>query len=148
MATSRIAKGEQILDLRKTRIMPTTQAQWRQKIQVSKILNFLQDHVVNGTEAAPTRITAGLALLRKVLPDALPDIVLPSNQQVMPEQLKVTASQLLESITVSYTVSQVRDQETVPAIEHESAPNTLPVDSYTLAEDASVIVGEGEGVGE
>ena len=148
MAISRIAKGEHMIDLRKQKVMPQTQAYWRSKIQVSAILNVLQNHVLDGTEIAPSRITAGLALLRKVLPDALPDIVLPSNQQVMPEQLKLKASQLLESITVSYTVSQVREEESLPAIEHEPALSTLSVDSVTIDEDADVIAGEGEVVGE
>jgi hypothetical protein len=38
-------------------------------IQSSKILNVLEDHVLNGTEMAVSRITAGLGLLKKTIPD-------------------------------------------------------------------------------
>jgi hypothetical protein len=41
----------------------------RQKIQSSQLVNFLQDHVFNGTEVKKTQITAALGLLKKTLPD-------------------------------------------------------------------------------
>ena len=41
----------------------------RERIQASQIANVLIDHVVNGTEMVPSRITAGLGLLKKIIPD-------------------------------------------------------------------------------
>lgn len=40
-----------------------------EKIRASHIVNKLIDHVVNGTEMQSTQVTAGLGLLKKVLPD-------------------------------------------------------------------------------
>ena len=50
-------------------------------IQTSKILRVLQDHVVNGTEMEPSRITAGLGLLKKTIPD-LKQVDLQGNLEV------------------------------------------------------------------
>lgn len=80
MPTSQIAKGKPILDLRKERLRPRTQDQIRAKIQVSQILNLLQDHVLNGTEIAYTRLSTGLALIKKVLPDAIHESIEHNNQ--------------------------------------------------------------------
>ncbi len=41
----------------------------RSKIKNSRILSVLIDHVENGTEISPSRVTAGLGLLKKVMPD-------------------------------------------------------------------------------
>jgi hypothetical protein len=41
----------------------------RVKIQNSNILNALIEHVEGHREMSPTQVTAGLGLLRKVLPD-------------------------------------------------------------------------------
>lgn len=41
----------------------------RAKIQSSQLINFLQDHVLNGRDVKKTQITAAVALLKKVLPD-------------------------------------------------------------------------------
>lgn len=41
----------------------------RVKIQNSNILNALIDHVVGGREMSSTQVTAGIALMKKVLPD-------------------------------------------------------------------------------
>ena len=41
----------------------------RLKIANSNILNVLIEHVVNGKELLPSQVTAGVALLKKVLPD-------------------------------------------------------------------------------
>jgi hypothetical protein len=41
----------------------------RVKIQNSNILNALIEHVVEGREMSATQVSAGIALLRKVLPD-------------------------------------------------------------------------------
>jgi hypothetical protein len=41
----------------------------RAKIRNSNILNALIEHVVNGREMSPSQVTAGLGLIRKVLPD-------------------------------------------------------------------------------
>lgn len=41
----------------------------RLKIQKSNILNCLIEHVTEGREMSATQVTAGVALLRKVLPD-------------------------------------------------------------------------------
>lgn len=38
-------------------------------MNASQIVKVLTDHVLHGTEIAPTRITAGLGLLKKVIPD-------------------------------------------------------------------------------
>jgi hypothetical protein len=41
----------------------------RVKIQNSNILNALIEHVVDGREMKATQVTAGIALLKKVMPD-------------------------------------------------------------------------------
>lgn len=41
----------------------------RDKIRVSNILNALQEHVDGRREMTATQVTAGLGLLKKVLPD-------------------------------------------------------------------------------
>lgn len=41
----------------------------RAKIQSSQLINFLQNHVLNGGEVKKTQITAAVALLKKTLPD-------------------------------------------------------------------------------
>jgi hypothetical protein len=41
----------------------------RLKIKNSNILNVLIEHVVNGREMLPSQVTAGLGLLKKVIPD-------------------------------------------------------------------------------
>ena len=41
----------------------------RVKIQNSNILNALIEHVTEGREMLPTQVTAGIALMKKVLPD-------------------------------------------------------------------------------
>lgn len=41
----------------------------RKKIQGSQLINFLQNHVLNGTEVKKTQVAAALGLLKKVLPD-------------------------------------------------------------------------------
>lgn len=41
----------------------------RVKIQNSNILNALIEHVAGAREMSPTQVTAGLGLLKKVLPD-------------------------------------------------------------------------------
>ena len=41
----------------------------RAKIKSSQLINFLQNHVINGTPAGKTQITAAVALLKKTLPD-------------------------------------------------------------------------------
>jgi len=50
-------------------------------IQTSKILKVLSDHVINGTEMEASRITAGLGLLKKTLPD-LKSVDLQGNLEV------------------------------------------------------------------
>ena len=41
----------------------------RVKIQNSNILNALIEHVTEGREMSSTQVTAGLGLLRKIMPD-------------------------------------------------------------------------------
>lgn len=41
----------------------------RDRIRSSQLINFLQDHVFNGTEVKKTQVSAAVALLRKTLPD-------------------------------------------------------------------------------
>ena len=41
----------------------------RVKIQNSNILNALIEHVTDGREMSSTQVTAGIALMKKVLPD-------------------------------------------------------------------------------
>jgi hypothetical protein len=41
----------------------------RVKIQNSNILNALMEHVEGSREMSPTQVTAGIALLKKTLPD-------------------------------------------------------------------------------
>jgi hypothetical protein len=39
------------------------------KIKASQLVNFLQNHVLTGSDVKKTQITAAVALLKKVLPD-------------------------------------------------------------------------------
>ncbi len=41
----------------------------RNRIKSSMLVNFLQDHVANGTDVKKTQITAAVALLKKTIPD-------------------------------------------------------------------------------
>jgi hypothetical protein len=43
--------------------------EYRKKIQNSKILNYLIDHVEGAREMSQTQVTAGIALLKKCMPD-------------------------------------------------------------------------------
>jgi hypothetical protein len=47
----------------------TMSSEHRVKIQNSNILNALMEHVEGKREMSPTQVTAGVALLKKVLPD-------------------------------------------------------------------------------
>ena len=127
MPTSIIKKtGKPILDGRKEKLRPWRQDQVRQQIQVRSILNILQDHVLNGTEIAHTRLTTGLALLKKVLPDALPDAVtenlnLQAIQQLQQSQLKAMALEMLQGNTIDSTVDHTLI-ESIPGTSIESIP--------------------------
>lgn len=48
---------------------PNTIERIRDTVQAGQIVKVLTDHIINGTEIAPSRITAGLGLLKKVIPD-------------------------------------------------------------------------------
>ena len=39
------------------------------KIKASQLVNFLQNHVLTGSDVKKTQITAAVALLKKVMPD-------------------------------------------------------------------------------
>lgn len=41
----------------------------REKIRGSQIINSLQDHVFGKKKMEPSQVTAGLGLLKKILPD-------------------------------------------------------------------------------
>lgn len=41
----------------------------RTKIEAHRIVQKLTEHVINGVEMTPSQVTAGLGLLRKVLPE-------------------------------------------------------------------------------
>lgn len=43
--------------------------QCRQKIQATQIIKALADHVVGKNKMSPSQVTAGLGLLKKVVPD-------------------------------------------------------------------------------
>ena len=102
MATSQIKQtGKPILDLRKEKLRPWRQDQVRQQIQVSKILNLLQDHVLTGTEIASTRLSTGLALLKKVLPDAIPDAV--------SDNLQANTAQALQAIQQAQLMAMAQE---------------------------------------
>lgn len=125
MPTSQISKHPGgILDLRKTKLTYHSQDRLRAKIQVSKIMNILHDHVVNGTEIAHTRLTTGLALLKKVLPDALPDAVTDNLQ-----------SKAIENIARTQLVAMAQEMLRQGQID----ASTLTEDSCKIAEDAHVI---------
>lgn len=51
------------------RIRKAHTADSRQKIQSSQLINFLQNHALNGTDVKKSQITAALGLLKKTLPD-------------------------------------------------------------------------------
>lgn len=41
----------------------------RQKIRSTLLIKTLEDHAIDGVDMAPSRITAALGLLKKVIPD-------------------------------------------------------------------------------
>jgi hypothetical protein len=41
----------------------------REKIQTAKLVEFLETHVISGTEVKKTQVSAAVALLRKTIPD-------------------------------------------------------------------------------
>lgn len=47
----------------------------RDKIRNSNILNALVEHVEGNREMSPTQVTAGLGLLRKVMPDMTENMI-------------------------------------------------------------------------
>ena len=59
----------------------------RERIRVGLILRVLMDHVVNGTEMAQSRITAGLGLLRKVVPDLSATAITGSVEVTRPDEI-------------------------------------------------------------
>lgn len=75
--------------------------QTRAKIQGSQLINFLQRHILEGTEVKKTQITAALGLLRKVLPD-LQSIEGDMNHTLSPHE---EALELLERMRASRTVN-------------------------------------------
>ena len=52
---------------RKTKVRHTEDV--RAKIQSSQLINFLQGHVLTGSDVKKTQITAALGLLKKTIPD-------------------------------------------------------------------------------
>ena len=48
---------------------PRLDAQWRERIKTSMLLNRLSDFVESKVEMTPHQVTAALGLLRKVCPD-------------------------------------------------------------------------------
>jgi hypothetical protein len=53
----------------KYRFSEEYQNKLRVRIKASRILEMLNDHVINGVEMSASRVQAGLGLLRKVLPE-------------------------------------------------------------------------------
>jgi hypothetical protein len=66
------------------------QADVREKIQVSQLVNVLTDHAVNGGELASTRIKAIEILLRKSLPDLTAITVSGDPDSPLKQSLEVT----------------------------------------------------------
>lgn len=67
MTDEQSPKGELVTRGRKPGFKMTEEH--RDKIRNSNILHALIEHVVNGREMSPSQVTAGLGLIRKVLPD-------------------------------------------------------------------------------
>ena len=51
------------------RINPKLDAEWREKIQISMLINRLMDHANGQADMTSTQIKAAEILLRKTLPD-------------------------------------------------------------------------------
>ncbi len=51
------------------RLNPRHQTAVREKIKASQIINSLQNHVFGKKEMLPSQVTAGLGLLKKIVPD-------------------------------------------------------------------------------
>lgn len=51
------------------RLNPRHQEMIREKIRASQLVNFLEDHVLEGREAKDSQIRAALGLLKKCVPD-------------------------------------------------------------------------------
>lgn len=66
----------------------------RDKIRKSNILSALIGHVVDGREMSATQVTAGLGLLRKVLPD-LATTTIQGDEDGGAIQMKVTKIELI-----------------------------------------------------
>lgn len=140
MPASQISQGKAILDLRKEKLRPRTQDQIRAKIQVSQILNLLQDHVLNGTEVAHTRITAGLALIKKVLPDAIHESIEQNNQAQALQAISQAQLTLMAQEMVRQQQGVTLDQsnnESVLKIESntttlDSVPESIPLEIPTF----------------
>lgn len=62
----------------------------RERIKTSLLINALTDHVLKGTEMAPSRVTAGLGLLKKVIPDLSATAVTGSVEIVRADELSDT----------------------------------------------------------
>lgn len=51
------------------RLNPRHQAMVIDKIKASQLINALQKHVLGKNKMAPSQVTAGLGLLKKIVPD-------------------------------------------------------------------------------
>lgn len=127
--------GKPILDQRKGKLQPWRQDQCRQMIQVNKIIHFVQDHVLNGTEVAATRLHAGLKLINKVLPDAIPDAVTNNLQANTALALSSLTHAQLQAMAMEMLANQ---GVTVDAIPSPTPSHALPLghahpDSNTLS---------------
>lgn len=59
----------------------------RERIQASQVAQVLIDHVVEGTELAPSRVTAALGLLKKIVPDLSAVALSGSVEMTKPDEL-------------------------------------------------------------
>lgn len=110
MKVSQASQGNQIWDLRKDKPRVRDQNYWRGKIQVSSILNLIQNHVLTGTEINTSRLVFGMKLLNKVLPDALPENYQPIQVNLINPVLQQSAQSLLQSLAnQTKTIAEVND---------------------------------------
>lgn len=138
---------------RGVRLRPRHQEEIRAKIQTVQILKVIQDHILTGTEIASTRISAGLKLLDKVLPNAIPEAIEANNQAqalqaIQQAQLMAMAQEMLRqgnTIEGQHLVETDKDALLLPS-ESKGSVRVI-TDLPEEMDEVGIQIGEGVGQG-
>ena len=137
MPMSQISQGKPVFQGQRkgntNKLQPYRQEQVRAQIQVRQILNLIQDHVLNGTEIAISRLTAGLKLIDKVLPNAIPDAIAANNQ-----------AQAIESIARTQLLAMAQEMLKQGAIDAHVIDGTAHELALTNPGDDEITTDESE----